>query len=50
MAKSKDLSNLIKQYIEPMAPIHIYPGEDEIYALLMNGDALLKGNITAKEY
>lgn len=41
-------------YIEEMtgfiAPIAVYPGEDEMKALAMNGLAVLRGEIESKEY
>ncbi len=33
-----------------IAPVFIYPGEDEMRALAQNGALLLKGQIKAKEY
>jgi butyrate kinase len=33
-----------------IAPVVIYPGEDEMHALAMNGLRVLKGEIIAKDY
>lgn len=40
----------IKKMVSFMAPVVIYPGEDEMHALAMNGLMVLKGQITPKEY
>jgi butyrate kinase len=40
----------IKKMVSPMAPVVIYPGEDEMHALAMNGLMVLKGEIKPKEY
>ncbi len=45
---------LVVQYIEDMvshlAPVYVYPGEDEMKALALNGLMVLKEEIEAKEY
>ena len=33
-----------------MAPVHVYPGEDEMSALAENAAAVLKGEIEVKKY
>lgn len=40
----------IKKMVSSMAPVVIYPGEDEMHALAMNGLMVLKGEIKPKEY
>ena len=40
----------LKKYIQFIAPIHIYPGEDELEALALNALGVLKGELPAKEY
>jgi len=41
---------LIKQRIQHIAPIIVYPGEDEMLALATIGLSVLEGEIKAKEY
>ena len=40
----------IKKMVSFIAPVVIYPGEDEMHALAMNGLMVLKGEIKPKEY
>lgn len=40
----------IKKMVSFIAPVIIYPGEDEMHALAMNGLLVLKGEIEVKEY
>jgi butyrate kinase len=40
----------IKKMVAFIAPVIIYPGEDEMHALAMNGLRVLKGEIEPKEY
>jgi butyrate kinase len=40
----------IKKMVSFIAPVVIYPGEDEMHALAMNGLMVLKGEIRPKEY
>lgn len=40
----------IKKMVTYIAPVIIYPGEDEMHALAMNGLMVLKGETIAKEY
>ena len=40
----------IKKMVTFIAPVIIYPGEDEMHALAMNGLMVLKGDIEPKEY
>lgn len=45
---------MVVEYIKKMttfiAPVIIYPGEDEMHALAMNGLMVLKGEVVPKEY
>ncbi len=40
----------VKKMVSFIAPVVIYPGEDEMHALAMNGLLVLKGEILAKDY
>jgi butyrate kinase len=40
----------IKSMVSFVAPVVIYPGEDELHALIWNGLLVLKGQIKPKEY
>lgn len=40
----------IKKMVSFIAPVVIYPGEDEMHALAMNGLMVLKGEINPKDY
>jgi len=40
----------IKKMVSFIAPVIIYPGEDEMHALAMNGLMVLKGEIEPREY
>jgi butyrate kinase len=50
IAYSKWFINMIIERIYRIGPIHIYPGEDEMNALAMNGLMALKGEVEIKEY
>ena len=50
LAYGKPLIEEIKSYIQWIAPIHVYPGEDEMKALAMNAYMILKKEITANQY
>lgn len=50
IAHNPDLTSYIKEHIGFIAPVFIYPGEDEMRALAQNGALLLKGLIKAREY
>jgi butyrate kinase len=50
VAHSKWFVNQISQRVHKMAPIHIYPGEDEMRALAFNGLRIIRGETLAKEY
>ncbi len=50
MAYDKDFINLIKDKIGKIAPVNVYPGEDEMRALAMNGLLLMNKEIVSTEY
>lgn len=50
MAHSSYIINRLKQRVDFLAPVHIYPGEDELEALAMNGLGALRGELQIKEY
>lgn len=50
LAHGKWFVNMIIERIFKIAPIHIYPGEDEMKALAFNGLRVVKGETEAKEY
>ena len=50
IAYDKYFTNQIISYVHRMAPVHIYPGEDEMRALAMNGLRVLRGEVEVKEY
>lgn len=50
LANSKWFCNLIIERIHKIAPVYVYPGEDEMRALAENGEMVLSGEIEAKEY
>lgn len=50
IAHNPDLTGYIKEHIGFIAPVFIYPGEDEMRALALNGSLLLNGKIASKEY
>jgi butyrate kinase len=50
MANSKWFCNFIIERVYKIAPVHVYPGEDEMRALAENGALALSGEIEVKEY
>ncbi len=50
MANGKWFCNLIIDRVYKIAPVHVYPGEDEMRALAENAALVLSGEIEAKEY
>ena len=50
IANSKWFCNLISERVYRIAPIHLYPGEDEMGALAENAKLALEGEIEIKEY
>ena len=43
-------STALKRRIEYLAPVHVYPGQDEMLALTENALAVLRGERVAKDY
>ena len=50
MAKSDYIIERLKRRIEYLAPVHVYPGQDEMLALTENALAVLRGERVAKDY
>jgi butyrate kinase len=50
IAHNPDLTSYIKEHVGFIAPVFIYPGEDEMRALALNGSLLLSGKIIARDY
>lgn len=50
IAHNPDLTAYIKEHVSFIAPVFIYPGEDEMRALAQNGALLLEGQIKARVY
>jgi butyrate kinase len=50
IAYGKEIVQLIKERVEFIAPVVVYPGEDELLALAQGGLRVLKGEEVAKEY
>ncbi len=50
LANSKWFCNLIIERVFKIAPIYMYPGEDEMRALAENAALVLSGEIEAKDY
>lgn len=50
IAHGKWFVNMIIERVYKIGPVHVYPGEDEMRALAVNGLMVLKGEIEVKEY
>jgi len=50
MAHNPDLTGEVKKRVDFIAPVLIFPGEDEMRALAHNGALLLSGKITPRNY
>jgi len=50
IAHNPDLTGDVKRRVGFIAPVLIFPGEDEMRALAQNGSLLLSGKIKAREY
>jgi len=50
IANSKYFVNMVKERVYRFAPVHIYPGGDEMRALAMNAYRVMSGEIEAKQY
>ena len=47
---SKEFAALLTSYVEKIAPVFVFPGEEEMLALAQGALRVLKGEETAKEY
>ena len=50
MARSEYITSRLCERISYLAPVHLYPGEDEMEALALNALAVLRGKREAKQY
>jgi len=50
IANSRYFVNMISERVFKIAPIFVYPGEDEMRALAMNGLMVIKGEVVAQDY
>lgn len=50
IAHNLDLVNYVKEMVSFIAPVTVYPGEDEMEALAMNGLMVMRGEITPLIY
>jgi len=50
IAHSKWFVNMVIQRVYKIAPVYVYPGEDEMRALAMNGLRILRGETEPKVY
>lgn len=50
MAHAEYITSRIAKRVEFIAPVHIFPGEDEMSALALNALAVLRGERKAQEY
>ncbi|MCF8303306.1 MAG: butyrate kinase [Bacteroidales bacterium] len=50
VANSKWFVNMIIERVYKIGPVHVYPGEDEMRALAMNGLRILQGEAEPQEY
>ena len=50
MAYDSNFVGWIQERVYKLAPVHVYPGEDEMRALAINGLMVVKGEIIPQEY
>ena len=50
LAHNKTLTHYISEHVSFIAPVLVFPGEDEMKALAMNAILILEGKIEIKEY
>ena len=50
MAYDKTFCAIVKEHVEKIAPVYVYPGEDEMKALAFNGLMVLNGETDVKVY
>lgn len=50
IAYDKGFVSWIQERVYKLAPIHVYPGEDEMKALAINGGMVVRGELEVKDY
>jgi butyrate kinase len=50
LARSRRITGAIKQKVDAFAPVHVFPGEDEMLALLGGALRVLRGEEAPTEY
>ena len=50
MTLKSSRGNRIKKYVEWIAPVAVYPGEDEMAAMALNANMILNNEIEIQEY
>ena len=50
IAYGKPVVERIKRYVDWIAPVAVYPGEDEMAAMVLNANLILNGEIEVQEY
>jgi butyrate kinase len=50
IAYDKNFVSFIQDRVYKMAPVHVYPGEDEMQALAVNGLMVIRGELEVKDY
>ena len=50
LANSRYIVPRLRQRVDFLGPVYVYPGEDEMLALAQNGLAVLRGEIPVKQY
>ena len=50
MAYDKNFCKILESHLSKIAPLYVYPGEDEMMALTLNGLMVLNGETVAKIY
>lgn len=50
MAYDNTFCGIVKEHVEKIAPVYVYPGEDEMKALAFNGLMVLNGETEVKTY
>jgi len=50
MAHNKGLTENIRRHVAFIAPVFIYPGEDEMKALALNGAMVMEGQVEPRIY
>ena len=50
MAYDKTFCGIVKEHVEKIAPVYVYPGEDEMKALALNGLRVLNKEAEVQNY